>query len=99
MSELDGKLLIVTSATSYRDTIYIGICTRFGDLLCLRRASMILRYAGVGVPGLASAPQQATRLRPATGPGGQAWIPLSSVSAIIEADFQAWEGSLGISRG
>ena len=93
----DGKLLIVTSAPGGRDTVYIGIAERHGDMILLESASMITQYKEVGVPGLAAQPEKATKLRPATGPG-RVWLPLCSVSAIVEADMKAWADHLGVSR-
>ena len=99
MSQLDGKLLIVTSSPGVRDTIYIGYSERHGDMLCLTRASMILRYESVGVPGIAGDPSMATKLRPVTSPDATVWLPMSSMAALVVADPQAWESHLGISRG
>lgn len=95
---LDNKLLIVRSNTGGRDVIYVGNAQREGDLLHLTQASMIVSYAEVGASGLAGEPDKATRLRPATGPDGSVWIPMSSVSDIAEADAIAWVDHLGVSR-
>lgn len=96
---MDGKLLIVTSSHGARDTIYIGFAERQGDMLLLHRASMILRYEEVGVPGLSSNPTKATRLRHVTHEGGRVWLPLLGVVAMVEADSQAWESHMSVSRG
>lgn len=96
---IENKLLIVTSAPGTRDFIYIGYATREGDMIRLERASMILRYEAVGVPGLASQPERATHLRPATGPGGEIILPLASMASMVAADPAAWESHLGVSRG
>lgn len=96
---MDGKLLIATSSTGMRDTIYVGFAERQGDMLLLRQASMILRYEEVGVPGIATQPEKATRLRHVTHESGRVWIPLGNITAMVEADAQAWESHLGVSRG
>lgn len=93
---MDGKLVVVTISPGSYDTIYVGFAERHGDMFCLTRASMVLRYKEVGVPGIATEPDKAVRLRPSVRP---VWIPLRSVSAIVEADPEAWEAHLGVSRG
>jgi len=99
MSYLDGKLVIVTSSPGDRDTIYVGFCKREGDMLILSDASMVVHYKEVGVAGIAKNPEHADRLRPATGPEGRWFVPLSSVAGIVEADPEAWKEHLGKSRG
>ena len=95
---LNGKFLIVTSAPGGRDTIYVGYATRHGDLLELQRASMVVHYVDVGVSGLATQPEKADRLRPATGPEGRVILPMASIVAMVEADAEAWESLVGVSR-
>jgi len=94
----NGKLIIVRACPGGKDVIYIGYAHREGDMLLLTQANNILRYTEVGVSGVASQPTYATRLRPATGPDGRVWIPLISVSDILEADPSAWTGLLRLSR-
>ena len=98
MSSLNGKLVIVTSSPGYRDSIYVGYVEREGDLLVLSKSSMILRYETVGICGVASQPEFATSIRPVTSSNGRVWVPLSSVSTLIEADEDAWKEHLGVSR-
>ena len=101
---LDGKLLIVTSAPGGRDTIYIGFAKAtetqsYGPFLTLTQASMILRYEEVGVPGLASQPEKAVRLRPVSYGEGEVVLPFSSISAMIVADPEKWKSFLRRSVG
>ena len=93
---MNGELYIVTSSAGTSDSIYVGYTTRQGDMLRLESASMVLRYEEVGVPGIATQPEKAVRLRPAL--AGPVYIPLTSVSAIVRADEKAWGDHLGISR-
>lgn len=98
MEGFNGKLVIVTSSPGVRDVIYIGYVRREGDFLCLTQSSMILWYADVGVSGISGNPKKATRLRPVTSSDGQVWIPISSISAMVEADEKSWKLWLGVSR-
>lgn len=95
---IDGKLLIVTSSPGSRDTIYVGYAKRSGDLLSLTQASMILRYEDVGVAGISTQPEKATRLRPVTSPGGEVLLYMGSIAGMVVACPDAWEGHLGVSR-
>ena len=99
MSKLDGELVIVVSSPGNYDTIYVGVVEREGDMIVLRKASMIVRYEDVGVSGLAGQPEKAVSLRPVTSGNGEVWIPLSGVAAIVVADADKWAGHLGVSRG
>ena len=99
MKKIENKLMIITSSPGTRDTLYIGYCTRIGDLIFVEKASMIVRYEEVGVPGLSSQPEKAIRLRPVETPGAEVVIPVSSISAMVSADIEKWKSHLGISRG
>ena len=99
MNEMDGKTIIVVSSPGGRDTIYVGIGRRVGDMMQINNASMIIHYNEVGVSGLSAQPEHADILRPVTGPNGVVWIPFSSIAAIVLADDALWSSHLGVSRG
>ncbi len=88
MLDLEGKLVIIVSAPSYRDTIYIGRYTRSDDFVVLRHAVNIVTYREVGVSGLTDQPEYAN-LAPSA---GAAFIPIQNISVILEADEAKWCG-------
>ena len=96
---MNGGLKIITSSPGMRDTIYVGFAYIEGMFVRIEKASMILRYEnGVGIPGLATRPEDATRLRHV--PEGQSvYIPITSIAAMVGAVEEKWIGHLGVSRG
>lgn len=98
-SVFNGRLMIVVTSTSYRDTIHIGHTFRDFDMLILKNASMLLTYKVKGVPGVAGEPKLATRVEPASGPEGEVILPLGSVTSITVANEKAWAPFLGRANG
>lgn len=85
-----GKWCLVVSAPSYRDTIYVGITTRHGDLLRITQARMVVHYQQSATAGLAGDPGAAVRIRSVNHGDGVVWIPLANVAQIIESDEIKW---------
>lgn len=84
----DGTMALVVSAPSYRDTIYVGYVYRHGDMLEIKRATMVVYYETVATAGLSGAPDMATTKRQTS--GRPVWIPLRSVAQILEVDEAKW---------